>query len=71
MSDRMNTETRPSTECTGSAQHQQMEARNNREFSVQTWYASPVAQRGGLETGARGWRWAPPAGLNESAEQRH
>lgn len=71
MTNQMNAESSQSGECTASAQHQQMEARSNRECSVQTWYASPAAKRGGLETGARGWRWAPPAVVDNNPEQRH
>lgn len=60
----------PMNEQSISAEHQQMAARADREFSIETWYASPAAQRGGLETGARGWRFAPPAVVNSSALQR-
>ncbi len=60
----------PMNEQSINAEHQQMAARADREFSIETWYASPAAQRGGLDTGARGWRFAPPAVVNGGVLQR-
>ena len=38
-------------------QHDDADVRRNREGSIQSWYANPVSRKGGLDTGARGWRW--------------
>jgi len=41
----------------GTTTQLQPEARAECAASPDAWYASLPARRGGLETGARGWRW--------------
>lgn len=37
-----------------------------RETATDAWYASGPARRGGLDTGARGWRWLLSGQANQT-----
>lgn len=51
---------------TGTMAAQPEAPRVAREVSTDAWYANGPARRGGLDTGARGWRWLLSGQANQA-----